>query len=103
VNYDDVKRHAVQIAAVTARRYMPPWLPQSGYGEFAEERRLTPAQIQLIQEWVARGAPAGPATTASIAPQFSSGWQFGTPDLIIKPSKPFMMPAAGPDVFWNLS
>jgi len=101
VNYDDVKRHAVQIAAVTARRYMPPWLPQSGYGEFAEERRLTPAQIQLIQEWVAQGAPAGPATTASIAPQFSSGWQFGLPDLIIKPSKPFMMPAAGPDIFWN--
>jgi len=35
-----VKRRASQIAAVTKRRYMPPWLPQPGHGDFIEERRL---------------------------------------------------------------
>ena len=35
LTYDDVKRHAAQIAAVTKRRYMPPWLPEAGYGDFA--------------------------------------------------------------------
>lgn len=99
--YEDVKRHATQIAVVTASRYMPPWLPQNGYGEFAEERRLTSAQIRLIGEWAAQGAPAGHAATPSIAPQFSSGWQLGPPDLIVKPGKPFLLPAAGPDLFWN--
>src|SRR5947208_10875894 len=37
LTYDDVKRHAAQIAVVTKRRYMPPWLPETGHGEFAEE------------------------------------------------------------------
>ena len=41
--YDDVRRHAAQIVVVTRRRYMPPWLPQPGYGEFAGERRLSDA------------------------------------------------------------
>ena len=49
LSYDDVKRRAAQIAAVTKRRYMPPWLPEPGHGEFAEERRLTDQQIDLIQ------------------------------------------------------
>lgn len=101
LTYDDVKRHAAQIAVVTASRYMPPWLPQHGYGEFVEERRLTSAQIHLIGEWAAQGAPPGRAATASIAPQFSPGWQLGHPDLIVKPGKPLLLPAAGPDVFWN--
>ena len=46
--YSDVKRRAAQIAEVTARRFMPPWLPQHGYGSFLEERRLTDAEIQII-------------------------------------------------------
>ena len=29
---DDVKRRAAQVANATKRRYMPPWLPQPGYG-----------------------------------------------------------------------
>src|SRR5690349_23716421 len=33
LTYEDVKRHASQITAVTRKRYMPPWLPQPGYGE----------------------------------------------------------------------
>jgi hypothetical protein len=44
-----VRRHARQVAAVTKRRFMPPWLPEPGHGEFTEDRRLTNAQIQLIQ------------------------------------------------------
>ena len=35
LTYQDAKRHARQIAAVTRSRYMPPWLRQPGYGDFA--------------------------------------------------------------------
>src|SRR5258708_810399 len=59
LTYDDVKKHAPQIAKVTGSRFMPPWLPEPGYGEFQEERRLTGAQIKLIQDWVKQGTPAG--------------------------------------------
>src|SRR5579863_1185393 len=55
LTYEDLKKHARQIATVTASRYMPPWLPEEGYGEFAGERRLTDVQIRLIAAWVKDG------------------------------------------------
>ena len=44
LTYSDAKRHASQIADVTKRHFMPPWLPQEGYGEFQDERRLSDAE-----------------------------------------------------------
>jgi tetratricopeptide (TPR) repeat protein/mono/diheme cytochrome c family protein len=101
LTYDDVKKHASQIASATKRRYMPPWLPQAGYGDFAEVRRLTDAQIQLIQDWVKQGSPAGPATAAAAPPKFTSDWQMGPPDLILRPGRPYQLPAEGGEIFWN--
>jgi hypothetical protein len=40
LNYDDVKKRARQIATVTGRRYMPPWLPEPGFGKFEGERSV---------------------------------------------------------------
>src|ERR1700722_5071579 len=34
ITYEDVRRHAAQIATVTARRIMPPWKPVEGKGSF---------------------------------------------------------------------
>ena len=45
LSYEDVKRHASQIANVTKRRFMPPWLPEPGYGDFQEQRRLTEVRL----------------------------------------------------------
>jgi Flp pilus assembly protein TadD len=100
LNYDDVKRHAAQIAVVTKRRYMPPWLPEPGHGEFAEERRLTDAEVQLIQDWVKQGAPLG-AGRVPQPPRFSDEWQLGTPDLILRASQAYQLSADGAEVFWN--
>ena len=101
LTYDDAKKRAAQIAAVTQRRYMPPWLPAPAYGQFADERRLTDAQIALIRDWVQAGAPEGRPADAPPAPVFTPGWQLGPPDLIITAARPFTVPADGPDVFWN--
>jgi tetratricopeptide (TPR) repeat protein len=100
LTYDDVKRHAAQIAAVTKRRYMPPWLPETGHGEFAEQRRLTDSEIQLIQDWVKQGTPQGTGR-APQPPRFSDEWQLGTPDLILRVSQPYQLAADGSEVFWN--
>ncbi len=99
LRYSDVKSHARQIADVTRRRYMPPWAPQSGFGNFADERRLSDAQIRLIAEWVAQGAPEGEGTPPP--PGFTEGWQLGTPDLVVEAQAAYRLPASGPDVYWN--
>lgn len=101
LTYSDVKRRAQQIADVTRRRFMPPWLPEHGYGEFAEERRLSDEQMRLIQTWVREGAVAGSAAHAPALPKFASGWQLGTPDLVLHVNKPYQLYADGPEVFWN--
>src|SRR5919201_5995429 len=49
ITYDDVRRRASQIAAVTARRIMPPWKPLPGKGEFQNERRLSDREIDILQ------------------------------------------------------
>jgi tetratricopeptide (TPR) repeat protein len=100
LSYDDVKKRAAQIATVTRSGYMPPWLPEAGYGEFADARRLSAEQIRLIGEWVADGAPEGPPGGIR-PPRFADGWQLGAPDLVLEAPAAFSLAASGPDVFWN--
>lgn len=59
VTYDQVRARAREIVKVTSDRYMPPWKPEVGYGDFVGERRLSDVQIQLIRAWVDRGAVEG--------------------------------------------
>ena len=101
LTYDDARRRASQIAAVTRRRYMPPWLPEPGYGAFVGERRLSEAQIRSIEDWARAGAPEGSASDAPRLPAVTPDWMLGTPDLVVQASKPFALPGDGPDVFWN--
>ena len=101
ISYQDVRKHAAQIAQVTERRYMPPWPPQPGYGDFAGDRRLTDAQIRLIAEWVKQGQPEGDSGDLPLTPRFSTEWQMGPPDLILRMPQAFHMPASGSDIFRN--
>jgi tetratricopeptide (TPR) repeat protein len=108
VTYDDVRRHASQIAAVTAQRIMPPWKPVAGKGEFQNERRLTDRELQLLQRWVAEGAAEGTANVegrsaqAEPLPAVAAGtesWQLGSPDLVVRMAQQYAVPADGADVF----
>jgi tetratricopeptide (TPR) repeat protein len=101
LTYEDARKRAAQIAAVTRRRYMPPWLPEPAAAKFAGERRLTDSQIESIAKWAAAGAPEGNAADSPPPPTFTPGWQLGPPDLIVEAPKPFETPADGADVYWN--
>ena len=101
LTYQDARKRAQQIADVTRKRYMPPWLPAPGFGEFAGEARLTAAQVETIAKWAEAGAPEGPSAGEPRPPPFTEGWHLGPPDLILTADKPFTVPADGPDVFWN--
>jgi Flp pilus assembly protein TadD len=99
LSYTDVKGRARQIAEVTERRYMPPWPPEPGHGDFQGERRLSDSQIATIKRWVDAGAPEGDTRDLPTAPAFPTGWQLGTPDLVVAMREPVIVPAEGVDVF----
>lgn len=99
LTYDDVKRRTAQVALVTSRRIMPPWKPEAGKGEFQNERRLTAPELESLQQWIANGAPEGDAADLRPIPNWTEGWQLGTPDLIITMPAAYAVRADGPDVF----
>jgi len=101
LTYQDVKKHAPEIADVTRRHFMPPWAPEAGYGDFSDERRLTDTQIKLIADWVSQGAPEGNASETPPLPKFTEGWQLGPPDMILEAQSAYALRASGPDVYWN--
>jgi Flp pilus assembly protein TadD/mono/diheme cytochrome c family protein len=101
LSYADVKSHARQIAFVTSKRIMPPWLPEPGELKFADELRLSEEEIATIQAWVERGAIEGNARDLPPQPAFTAGWQLGKPDVIVMATKPYLLPASGSDSYWN--
>ena len=101
LTYADAKKRARQIAEVTARRYMPPWLPEPGHGEFADERRLTADELGILHQWFAEGAIEGNASDLPAMPKWVEGWQLGQPDLVVKMPEAYTLPAEGKDVYRN--
>ncbi len=101
LSYDDVRSHARTIVTVTQSHYMPPWKPEPGWSAYRDERRLTPAQISLIQQWVDGGMPLGDPSKAPLPPQYTDGWHLGTPDLILEMPAGYPVPADGPDIYRN--
>jgi Flp pilus assembly protein TadD/mono/diheme cytochrome c family protein len=101
LTYQDARRWGAQMKTVTSSRYMPPWLPEHGYGEFQDQRRLSDEQIAQIARWVQTGMPQGDLSAAPPVPQYRADWQYGTPDLILTVERPLLLPASGTDVFEN--
>src|SRR5947209_14262560 len=100
LTYDDVAKRAKQISEVTQSNYMPPWLPEPGFGQFANERRLTEIERGLIQQWAREGAPEG-NSKALPAPQFPEGWVLGRPDMVVTMPEEYVLGADGSDVYRN--
>ena len=101
LSYKDAKRWGALIETVTQSRFMPPWLPEPGFGDFADNRRLPDHDLSLIKEWVKIGMPEGNSAEAPKPPVFQKDWELGPPDLILKVTVPTQVPASGPDVFRN--
>ncbi len=97
LTYQDTAKRAQLIASVTAKRYMPPWLPSEP--RFQHERKLTPEEIATLARWAEAGAPPGDLAVAPPAPRFPDGWQLGKPDLEAEVRSPYQIAADGPDLY----
>ncbi|CCH51654.1 hypothetical protein BN8_00595 [Fibrisoma limi BUZ 3] len=59
LTYEDVAKRGKFIAKVTQARYMPPFPADREFQHYANERGLSDAEIDLIQQWVQAGMPEG--------------------------------------------
>ena len=95
--YSDAAKRAALIAQVTAKHYMPPWLPAEP--AFQHELKLTAAEIALFARWSEAGAPEGDPHSAPQPPQFGEGWTLGKPDLEARMPAAFSVTPEGPDLY----
>jgi Flp pilus assembly protein TadD len=99
LSYADVRRRAQAIVAATRTRYMPPWKPEPGGGEFVDVRRLSDAQIDVFRQWLAQGTVEGDPAALPPLPQWSSDWTLGKPDLVLTMDRPYVLRAGGDDMY----
>jgi cytochrome c-type biogenesis protein CcmH/NrfG len=99
LTFDDVKRRAALIAAVTERRYMPPWKADPANGPFVGQHPLTSDEIKRIRRWVDEGAVEGDRRAVPAAPTWTEGWQIGKPDLVVTLPQPYTLAPDGTDAF----
>ena len=95
LTYAEARPWAQAIGRRVADGSMPPWHADAPHGTFANERRLSPAQKDVIARWVAGGAPQGDPTDLPPQPQFADGWRIGTPDRVIEMPEDYAVPARG--------
>ncbi len=99
MNYNEVKKRGRLIAKVTESRFMPPWHAESGDYKFQGERRLTDKQIAMLAQWVEEGMTEGDSRKLPPLPEHAAGWQLGKPDLVVKMTEPYPVPAGGRDIY----
>src|SRR6266508_835482 len=97
--YTDARPWAKAIKEEVLERRMPPWRAVPGYGEFANDPRLSSRDLDLIVAWVEGGAPKGEDKDVPKLPDFSRRWPLGKPDLLLKPRRPFTVSAEGEDEY----
>src|SRR5262245_15823330 len=95
LTYKDARPWAKSIKEQVVMRRMPPWGVDPHYGDFRNNKYLSDGDIQKITAWVDGGAKEGDPADLPKAPQFEEGWQIGSPDLVVKMTEPFKIPATG--------
>jgi len=98
-SYEDVKKSAALIVAVTQSRDMPPWKPEPHYGSFVDANRLTDSEIDTIRTWVQEGSVEGISADLPPTPHYTHKWHLGKPDVILKMSVPYQVPPKGGDIY----
>lgn len=97
LTFDEVRRRAGQIAAVTASGFMPPWKADAHPGGYLAQPRLAPDDVALIAAWAK--APLEGTGSAPVPPVWPTGWYLGTPDLVVALPANYTLPAEPSDVF----
>src|SRR5437870_3837862 len=77
ITYEEVRPWARAIERRVGDGTMPPWHAEAPDGTFANERKLTAEEKDVIARWVAGGAPVGDRNDLPTPPTFVEGWTIG--------------------------
>ncbi|MGE0882163.1 MAG: cytochrome c [Blastocatellales bacterium] len=99
LSYKDVRPWAKSIREKVLSREMPPWHADPHIGQWANDARLTQAEIDKIVAWVDGGAEEGDPKDLPAEPKFVDGWNIGKPDVVIQMPEEFTLEASGPDEY----
>jgi mono/diheme cytochrome c family protein len=94
MTYAEARPWAKAVKAAVVNKKMPPWFADPKIGHFANDRRLSDAQIQTLTAWADAGAPEGDAKDKPAPRKFQEGWNL-KPDMVVEMPKPFELPATG--------
>src|SRR5690242_8191250 len=101
LSYTDARPWAKAMKNAVATEKMPPWFADPNYGHFANDRRLTPAEVKTIVAWADGGALEGNKKDAPPARTFQDGWNI-KPDMVIEMPKDFNVAATGTINYQNI-
>lgn len=99
LDYREAHPQRQEILDAVRARAMPPWKPVPGSGDFLGVRRLSDAEIALIEEWVLAGAPEGDPGRLPPPRAFPDTWRIGQPDLVLTPEAAYEVQASERDVY----
>jgi hypothetical protein len=99
LTYNDARPWAKAIKVAVATKKMPPWFAEVGH--FANDRRLSDADVNTLVAWVDKGAPEGDAKDKPAPITFQDGWNI-KPDMIIEMPKDFHVKATGTINYQNI-
>lgn len=95
LTYEEARPWARAIRDQVVNGTMPPWHADPEHGTFANDRRLSPREKELIAKWVAAGAPEGDPDDLPARPAYAEGWTIGQPDAIVSMDSPYTLPPQG--------
>lgn len=67
-SYERVRTWSREIRADVLDRSMPPWPAAPGFGDFQNDRSLTPIEIELLAAWADGGTPLGASSAGTLSP-----------------------------------
>jgi len=94
LTYEGTRPWAKAMKTAVASRKMPPWFADPKYGHFANDRRLSDADVAKVVAWVDAGAPEGDAKDKPAPLQWLDGWNI-KPDVTFNMPKAYTVPKTG--------
>jgi len=101
LSYTDARPWAKAMKAAVVTEKMPPWFADPNFGHFANDRRLSAAEIATLSSWADNGAPEGDKKDAPPPKTFPGGWNI-KPDMIIEMPTDFQVKATGTINYQNI-